>query len=303
MLALVGPPYSDRAELIAGVGRVANIAEVLDARAGPPYSLCVPQPPAPAPSSLPSMLPAYIDAPDGNIMDPGFVHCIPYPPGIIPPIGAPMPMPIIPIGGTPIAIPLSALTLDPRSHSSFAAASACCATAIWYACFATIIACWCAARYRGSALGGTMNCGGAPSMAAAAGFACAGQGPIIGAAGAKFIMGFTMLMRGPIALSGPSWSSSSASSEMRPLTTFPNYQQTVSLTTIAQTTPPTSIAALASVRLRSFRLSSSLSPAFVPARPCSLSSSSNDTLGGGPCPRLPPRLFTAIALTALFVSE
>ena len=125
--------------------RCPNIADVRLPRAadGPPYSLCVPHPPpVGTPSSLPITLPAYIDALDGNIIAPGFMYCMPYPPGIMP--IPPIP-PIIgmPIAGTPIPtpIPLIALTLEPRSHSSFALASACCATAIWYACFATAIAC------------------------------------------------------------------------------------------------------------------------------------------------------------------
>lgn len=94
-------------------------AEVRLLREGPPYSLRDPQPPPPppTPSSLPATLPAYMEALEGNII--GVFQPMPYIGMAIPGIGA--------MFGTPMfmLIPPNALALDPRSHSSLAAASAC----------------------------------------------------------------------------------------------------------------------------------------------------------------------------------
>lgn len=190
-----------------------NMADVRLLRAvGPPYSEREPQP---TPSSLPAVLPAYIDCALEYII--GFQPMpkpLPIMPGMpiagIAGIPPPMPMPMLPI-------PPNALTLEPRSHSSFAAAIACCATAIWYACFATIIACWCAARNRGSAFGGGIMNGDGLIIGAD------GDGAqFIGDGGVKFIIGLAMFIRGPRLFSGIS-SSSSSCSEICPLTTLPSY--------------------------------------------------------------------------------
>lgn len=110
----------------------------------------------------PKSLPAYIDrGAAGNIEPPFGQPPIPIP---IPMFMPPIPKPIV----DPLPLTADAAyppTLEPRSHSSAAAAMACCATAYWYACFAIIIACWCAARNAGSDAipicgGAIMNCCG-----------------------------------------------------------------------------------------------------------------------------------------------
>ena len=80
----------------------------------PPYTL----PPLPPPYTLP-----------------------PPPPYTLPPLPPPYTEP-----------PLPNPAFELRSHSSPAICIACWATAIWYACFATRRARWCAARYVGSLL-------------------------------------------------------------------------------------------------------------------------------------------------------
>lgn len=168
------PNDSGRDGIGAGWKPYAEPRNAIDERSfplGSPYALREPQPtPRPlTPSSLPATLPAYIDcALFGNIIPP-HPPCIGMPIPPMPPI--PMPKPawfgyIGLIEGVPNPRPpdpptMLAATVEPRSHSSSAAAIACCATAIWNACLANIMACWCAARKAGSAFGGIlgyMNC-------------------------------------------------------------------------------------------------------------------------------------------------
>lgn len=125
--------------------------------AGPndsPYTLCdelyPPPPMLPPPNSL-CALPMYMErgAPGSMSGPAGFQFCIIM-------LDRIELMPLIP----PATLPPepNAEVFELRSHSSAAAAMACWAAAIWYACFAYIMACWWAAYMAGSEGTGIMNC-------------------------------------------------------------------------------------------------------------------------------------------------